>query len=254
MPEVEKCVLLGSSPQVHVKIPPPPKVNSSPALGTKCRGAPILGQRSSHPLSRSSCYVPLVDGSDRVKALLELPESDASPGPPVEGRRALSESESGKDHEKSKVIIDQDFKTAAREYLRTPDLTREDAYPPPLDRHLDQGGVLHAPATDRWEGDASASNVAKKHNADVATPLVASGIGATAAAVKKNSGNGRRHPITPAGNPKKTNNEGKKKAKKEERQPPKKNKKNANKKSPPGFRIAVNPPKRLGGGKPASKK
>ena len=69
-------------------------------------------------------------GSEKIKELLLLPETDTTPSSPIQVEEELLRAEKGETSGPDVVLEDPQFKKAATQYLNTPDKSRQDSYEP----------------------------------------------------------------------------------------------------------------------------
>ena len=125
-----KTVILDSSPSINLHDPSNIQLNISPAYinRSKNRGQPILGQKQ----IEYTYFVPMGSGSDHIKELLALEETDNSEAKPVEGSDELLKAEKMiKGEEKpssSEPPFDSSFEKEAKQFMDTPQTHKEDTF------------------------------------------------------------------------------------------------------------------------------
>ena len=128
----QKTVILDSSPSIPLHIPSNISLNVSPAYSshTKQRGQPLLGQKKIH----YTHFVPMGEGSQHIKELLGIPETDTSESKPIEGYKELLKAEKiMKGEEKHHTTIpsfDLKFEKDSKDFIETPQNDKEDTFEP----------------------------------------------------------------------------------------------------------------------------
>ena len=126
----QKTVILDSSPSIALHEPTNISLNVSPPFTTQSRkrGQPLLGQRQVH----YTHFVPMTAGSDHIKELLAIEETDNSESKAIEGRNELLKAEKVvKGEEKSfssDPPFDSSFEREAKEFMETPQKHNEDTF------------------------------------------------------------------------------------------------------------------------------
>ena len=118
-----KTVFLDSSPSINLHDPSNIPLNISPAYinRSKNRGQPILGQKQ----IEYTYFVPMGSGSDHIKELLALEETDNSKAKPVEASDELLKAEK---MIKGEPPFDSSFEKDAKQFMDTPKTHIEDTF------------------------------------------------------------------------------------------------------------------------------
>ena len=125
-----KTIVLDSSPSINLHDPSNIPLNVSPAYinRSKNRGQPILGQKQVD----YTYFVPMGSGSDHIKELLALEETDNSEAKPIEASDELLKAEKMiKGEEKpssSEPPFDSSFEKEAKQFMDTPQTHKEDTF------------------------------------------------------------------------------------------------------------------------------
>ena len=144
-----KTIILDSSPSVNLHKPSNISLNISPAYTgqSKKRGQPLLGQRQMH----YTHFVPMGQSSQHIKELLAIEDTDNSESKAIEGREDLLKAEKVmKGVEKKSSItpsFDSNYEREAKEYMETPQNSKEDTFPTNDDEESAAGTTAKNDAT-----------------------------------------------------------------------------------------------------------
>ena len=117
-----RTVILDSSPSIPIHDPTNVSLNVSPAytLQTKRRGQPLLGQKQ----VQYTHFDPMGEGSDHMKELLGLEDTDDSESKPIESKNELLKAEKIMKGEENSSSIDPTFDSKlekeAKEFMVAP--------------------------------------------------------------------------------------------------------------------------------------
>ena len=117
-----RTVVLDSSPSIPLHDPSNIPLNVSPPYTnhSKKRGQPLLGQRQVH----YTHFIPMGKGSEHIKELLGIEETDDSEAEVIEGKKELLHEEKvvkGEEKSVSKDLpFDSGFEKEAKDFSDTP--------------------------------------------------------------------------------------------------------------------------------------
>ena len=150
-----RTVVLDSSPSIPLHDPSNIPLNVSPPYTnhSKKRGQPLLGQRQVH----YTHFIPMGEGSEHIKELLGIEETDDSEAEVIEGKKELLHEEKvvkGEEKSVSKDLpFDSGFEKEAKDFSDTPKNYEEDTF-----EDTDQ---------------STAETTTKKNDAEIATVIAA---------------------------------------------------------------------------------
>ena len=151
-----KTVILDSSPSIPLHIPSNISLNVSPAYTSKSKlkGQSLLGQRQ----LQYTHFVPMGGGSEHIKELLGIQETDTSETKPIEGYKELLKAEKVmKGEEVSSTIspsFDSKFEQESKEFMETPQIQKDDTF-------------------EADDQEKSAPEITARNDADIATLIAA---------------------------------------------------------------------------------
>ena len=125
-----RTIILDSSPSVNLHEPSNVSLNVSPVYTnqSKRRGQPLLGQRQAN----YTHFVSMNEGSEHIKELLALEETDNSESKAIEGRDELLKAERIMKGEEPKSTTDPSFDSNyerdAKEFIETSPNQKEDPF------------------------------------------------------------------------------------------------------------------------------
>ena len=125
-----RTVVLDSSPSIPLHDPSNIPLNVSPPYTnhSKKRGQPLLGQRQVH----YTHFIPMGEGSEHIKELLGIEETDDSEAEVIEGKKELLHEEKvvkGEEKSVSKDLpFDSGFEKEAKDFSDTPKNYEEDTF------------------------------------------------------------------------------------------------------------------------------
>ena len=153
-----RTVILDSSPSIPLHDPTNVSLNVSPVytLQTKRRGQPLLGQKQ----VQYTHFVPMGEGSDHIKELLGLEDTDDSESKPIESKNELLKAEKIMKGEENSSSIDPTFDSKlekeAKEFM---------VAPPEIHNEVSLSTNEH--------NDESNTNSSAKNDAEIATLIAA---------------------------------------------------------------------------------
>ena len=153
-----RTVILDSSPSIPLHDPTNVSLNVSPVytLQTKRRGQPLLGQKQ----VQYTHFVPMGEGSDHIKELLGLEDTDDSESKPIESKNELLKAEKIMKGEENSSSIDPTFDSKlekeAKEFM---------VAPPEIHNEVSLSTNEH--------NDESNTNSSAKNDAEIATLISA---------------------------------------------------------------------------------
>ena len=153
-----RTVILDSSPSIPLHDPTNVSLNVSPVytLQTKRRGQPLLGQKQ----VQYTHFVPMGEGSDHIKELLGLEDTDDSESKPIESKNELLKAEKIMKGEENSSSIDPTFDSKlekeAKEFM---------VAPPEIHNEVSLSTNEH--------NDESNANSSAKNDAEIATLIAA---------------------------------------------------------------------------------
>ena len=152
-----RTVILDSSPSIPLHDPTNVSLNVSPVytLQTKRRGQPLLGQKQ----VQYTHFVPMGEGSDHIKELLGLEDTDDSESKPIESKNELLKAEKIMKGEENSSSIDPTFDSKlekeAKEFMVAPEIHNE------------------VSLSTNEHNDESNANSSAKNDAEIATLIAA---------------------------------------------------------------------------------
>ena len=153
-----RTVILDSSPSIPLHDPTNVSLNVSPVytLQTKRRGQPLLGQKQ----VQYTHFVSMGEGSDHIKELLGLEDTDDSESKPIESKNELLKAEKIMKGEENSSSIDPTFDSKlekeAKEFM---------VAPPEIHNEVSLSTNEH--------NDESNANSSAKNDAEIATLIAA---------------------------------------------------------------------------------
>ena len=153
-----RTVILDSSPSIPLHDPTNVSLNVSPVytLQTKRRGQPLLGQKQ----VQYTHFVSMGEGSDHIKELLGLEDTDDSESKPIESKNELLKAEKIMKGEENSSSIDPTFDSKlekeAKEFM---------VAPPEIHNEVSLSTNEH--------NDESNTNSSAKNDAEIATLIAA---------------------------------------------------------------------------------
>ena len=152
-----RTVILDSSPSIPLHDPTNVSLNVSPVytLQTKRCGQPLLGQKQ----VQYTHFVPMGEGSDHIKELLGLEDTDDSESKPIESKNELLKAEKIMKGEENSSSIDPTFDSKlekeAKEFMVAPEIHNE------------------VSLSTNEHNDESNTNSSAKNDAEIATLIAA---------------------------------------------------------------------------------